>query len=50
MNFNINSTHFKKIESNTVEEFHAPSLDFDVSKFWDYELHGIKSEDLREFS
>ena len=37
MNLNITSTHFIKIESNTVEELHPPSLNFDVSKFWDYE-------------
>ena len=27
MNLNITSIHFMKIESNTVEELHAPSLD-----------------------
>ena len=45
MNLNITSTHFMKIESSTVEELHPPNLDFDVSKFWDYESLGIKSEE-----
>ena len=45
MNLNITSTHFMKIESNTVEELHPPNSDFDISKFWGYESLGIKGEE-----